>query len=479
MSCRSAMNLFSAGLTIMAGLALACHAPRTSTPPQERAPEPEVIAFVAVDVVPMDSERILDDQTVLVRGDRIAALGPAGAVTVPAGATVIDGSARYLMPGLVDMHVHLLAPDQLPLFVANGVTGVRNMWGTPDVLALRDRVAAGTLLGPTIYTTGPIIDGVPAYWPGSESIDDPSRADELVASHERAGYQAAKLYMNLDRPTYKALIAAARKHALLVAGHVPTALGMREVLAYPMDSLEHMWGYFLDPAAAPATDDALGILTAEAQSWLDASDADMDELARALAGASIWSCVTLTSRKRAADLENPEAAFAGVKSRFVSPLIKHIWLTGNPYALLPAAKFEVLRKSYGKAEMMIRALHLAGARILLGTDTPNPFVVSGFSAHEELANLVAAGLTPYQAIRAGTHDAAEFLGQATEFGTIAVGSRADLLLVEGNPLQDVSNVAKITGVMLRGRWLPGERLQRMLDDMVASFTASDPTGVTN
>ncbi len=479
MRCRHAIALFPSILT--AALSWACHAPSRGAPaaeaPVEQSePGSDAVAFVDVDVVPMDSERILDGQTVLIRSDRIAAMGPVASITVPPGATVIDGSGKYLMPGLVDMHVHILAPDELPLFLASGVTSVRNMGGSPKHLEMRDQIATGALLGPTIYTATPIIDGVPAYWPGADSIDDASRAEAIVLEHKRAGYDFVKLYMNLDQARYEAMLAAARKHGMKTAGHVPTMLGMREVLRHPIGSLEHLWAYFLEPTATPSLQTGAQILRVEAESWLDVSEAEMQELARALAHAEIWSCATMTVRKRAPMVENPEAGLASVEQRYISPLVMDFWLRGNGYLLLSKADYEILRLSYGKMQMMIRALRDAGARILLGTDTPNPFVLAGFSVHEELENLVAAGLTPYEALRAGTRDAAEFLSQEGELGSIADGMRADLLLIDANPLADVRNASKITGIMLRGQWLPAEHLQRMLDDMVASFAVSSPTG---
>jgi hypothetical protein len=474
------MHLFSVGLTVMTGLAWACHAPSRGTPPQESAHDPEggagLTAFVGVDVVPMDSERILDDQTVLVRGDRIAAMGPAGTVTVPAGATSIDGKGKYLMPGLTDMHVHLFAPDEMPLYLANGVTTVRNMAGSAAHVALREQIAAGALLGPTIYTAGPAIDGVPPYWPGGGTIEDPSLADAIVREQKQASYDFLKLYMNLDQASYEALIAAAHRHGVKTSGHVPTALGIGKVLEHPMSSLEHLWAYFLPPSSAASLRSGGEILRVEAQSWLDVSEAEMQALARTLAQANVWSCATLVVRKRMQTVEDLETAWTGLDERYVSPLIKNIWLHENLFLGFTHEDHEILRMSYGKMQAMVRALRDAGARILVGTDAPNPFVVPGFSVHEELEHLVAAGLTPYEAIRAGTRDAAEFLEAADELGTIAQGMRADLLLLDADPLADVRNARKITGIMVRGQWLTAERLQEMLDDMVASFATPATAG---
>ncbi|MHA2272734.1 MAG: amidohydrolase family protein [Candidatus Hodarchaeales archaeon] len=179
------------------------------------------IAFFHVNVVPMDAERILADQTVIIRNDRIVAVGPSETTTIPNDVMTIEGQGKYLMPGLADMHVHMHFPQDLTLFIANGVTTVRNMWGTPRHVAWRERIAKSELLGPTIYTAGPLLDGKP-YWSGSFVIETPDEVEEIVAEHKRVGYDFLKTYSHLSKSVYNRLIEVAAEYGLPVAGHVPT-----------------------------------------------------------------------------------------------------------------------------------------------------------------------------------------------------------------------------------------------------------------
>ena len=189
------------------------------------------LAIVDVSVVPMDANHVLEHQTVLVRGDRIAALGPAASTPVPDGISRIDGHGKWLMPGLVDMHVHLEDPDDGTLYVANGVTTIRNMWGVAQTLSTRADYAEGRALGPTVYTTGPILDGKPVIWPGSVAIESAEEADEEIAAENAAGYDSVKVYARLGKDAYFGILAAAKKHGLQVVGHVPDAVALDAVLA--------------------------------------------------------------------------------------------------------------------------------------------------------------------------------------------------------------------------------------------------------
>ncbi|WP_428266882.1 amidohydrolase family protein [Haliangium sp.] len=469
--------LWSVAVALMALVTWSCRAPASATAPVpgvSTAARDDVLALVDVHVVPMDREQILTNHTVLIRGQRIEAVGPMAEIPVPPQATVIEGHGRYLLPGLIDMHVHLFGAREMPLYVANGVTTVRNMAGSPAHLALREKIQTGELMGPTIHTMGPLIDGDPPYWPGSVTIANPAAAPALIAEQKAAGYDFIKLYMNLEPAPYRALVAAARAQGMKIAGHVPSRVGMSEVLAAPLDSLEHLWGYFLDAeTGAAVAADRHATIVAEARSWADVDDAQMKALAEALAAAKVWSCPTLTVRRRLRSAADPEALTTLTHGRYISPQLRALWGT-TPMSDLSPEGYDALAASYDPMQRMTRALRDAGARILLGTDTPNPLIVPGFSVHDELASLVGAGLTPYQALRAGTRDAAEFLGVLDDRGTVTTGRRADLVLVRGDPLVDVGHAAQIEGVVLRGQWLPPERLQQMLDDMVASFSSEAP-----
>ncbi|HEY0255045.1 MAG TPA: hypothetical protein VGC41_26140, partial [Kofleriaceae bacterium] len=220
--------------------------------------QPGDTAIVDVTLVPMTSDAELPHQTVVIRGDAIVAIAPASA-TLAREVKAIDGRGKWLMPGLADMHVHTWRPEDLTMFVAAGVTTIRNMWGTPLHLAWRRQIAAGRLFGPTIITSGNLIDGKPAAWPGSFELEDPGQADSLVTTEQAAGYDFVKVVNKLTRPAYEALVHAAEAHHRDVAGHVPWAEGLAGVLAAHQHSVEHLDGVLdvlvPNPAQLPAAED--------------------------------------------------------------------------------------------------------------------------------------------------------------------------------------------------------------------------------
>ena len=445
------------------------------------APAEQGLAFVDVSIVPMDADHVLEHQTVLIRGDRIAALGPAASTPVPDGATRIEGHGKWLMPGLVDMHVHLGDADDGTLYVANGVTTIRNMWGTLETLATRADYAAGRALGPTVYTTGPILDGKPPIWPGSLAIENAEEADKELTAEKAAGYDFVKVYSRLGKEAYLGILAAAKKHGLRVVGHVPDAVGLDSVLAAGgQESTEHLLGYLM--AVQEDHSPALGKPEVGANSRValaHVDDAKLADIVRRTKAAGVWNCVTLVFFERFAALDDRDALLRLPAVKYVSAEQLATWDPKKDFRMqgMTTKDFATVRALVAFDERVTRALRDAGARLLLGTDTSNPFVIAGFAVHEELALLVDAGLTPFEALRAGTADAAEFLHAEREFGRVAPGLRADLILVDGNPLADVHNAARTSGVVLRGQWLPAVRLEAALDRL-AQDRAGPPASAT-
>jgi cytosine/adenosine deaminase-related metal-dependent hydrolase len=453
-----------------------------SLTPWLNAGEPP-IAFVDVTVVPMDKEQTLPHQIVVVTAGRIAQVGPLASVKVPHGATKIDGKGRFLMPGLADMHVHLIrsaltvnsapspsngssahtivpasaSPDHEHenqalglLFIANGITPVRNMWGDPAVDAFARETNSGGVLGPHIYSTGPITDGKPYFWEGSRVVETQAQAEAAVSQDKQAGYIALKVYSGLSADAYNWLVSAARAQGLPVVGHVPDAVGLRGVIAAHQDSIEHMDGYAValqpDPGAAA---------NASWQTLMEKADlSKLPPLVESVRAAGIWTCPTLELDRALPD----DAEWQRRIGLIPPPILERYRKMFPQWHVDP----ERTRRIFQFEVSIARALHQGGARLLLGTDTPKLTVLPAFSLHDELQNLVEAGLTPYEAIRAGTSDAAIFLHQESEFGTVAMGRRADLLLLEANPLEDVNNASKLSGVMVNGRWLAVADLQNRL-----------------
>ncbi len=430
-----------------------------------------ISAFVDVTVVPMDSERVLRDQIVLVGEGRILEIGSSKVVRVPPGAHRIDAQGLFLLPGLADMHVHLVEGEvYFPLFLANGITTVRNMAGGPEMSALRDRVKRGVLIGPTIYTAGPILDGSPPVWEGSDVAITPEQARSAVEKQKNASYDFLKVYDNLLAAAYDAILQAAAQAHMPVAGHVPPHVGLQRVLDAHQRSIEHLTGYFewLQNDRSPFKQSNEGEafphpahLLAKRQAlvnWLDESR--IRQIAEATAKAGTWNVPTLVAWRNMTPHTELEAAWKRPGTRYATSMLHEWWNSHTGYS---SEDWAAKRRGDTVRLKLTKALHHAGARLLVGTDTPHPFVVPGFSVHEELSNFVEAGLSPYGALKAATVDAAEFVGAAGEFGVVKSGARADLILVEGNPLEDVKNASRIVGVMVRGHWLSREALQRSLD----------------
>jgi len=435
--------------------------------------EPAALVIEHVSVIPMDGEgRVLADQTVIVRDGTIVGLAPADdATALPAGALRIDGHGRFLMPGLADMHVHVWDENDLFLFVANGVTTVRNMFGAPLQLEWRARIERRELVGPRIYTAGPIIDGKPAVWPGSVELVDPDQAAELVAAQKAAGYDFLKPYARLTRECYEALAIAGEEQGMRLMGHVPEVLGLHDVLEAGQATIEHLGG-FAEAAQRAGSPFRTIDFTTESRAWREIDEARLAALAKEVRAAGTWNCPTLVVMQKWTQGEAARALLARPEMRFVSPAMRAHWDPESPQnylASMPAAAVQAAHDKLPFEQRAVRALADAGAGLLLGTDMGNPFVLAGFTLHEELAYLVGAGLTPYQALRAGTSDAARCMGAEEEWGSIALGRRADLVLLAANPLDDVSNAAKRVGVVLRGRWFPEEELRAELERRALEF----------
>ena len=428
-------------------------------PPRLRGP----LAITRVTVVPLDAERVLPEHTVLLKDGRVAALAPAAALDVAGrpGVRVVDGAGKYLLPGLADMHAHLWDPGEAALYLAHGVTLVRNMWGHPLHLALAQRVARGALPGPRIVTTSPVIDGPGptggTFWPGAVLLADPARAAPLVRRYAARGYRQIKAYSFLRPEALRALGAAAAAAGLRLTGHCPTGMTVEAAAAAGMTCFEHLLGIergHLAPGGPGAR-------------RLDL--AAVRRLAGRLAAGQIWNCPTLVAAQQQTA---PDAAVrAAPWLRYLDPAVVRRWDPANDdprlrdrRGLRPAGREAAVEAGAGdrRRREVVAVLHEAGAPLLAGTDAQTPYVVPGAALHQELANLVAAGLRPYEALRCATAEAARFLGQAGEWGTVAPGARADLLLVGADPLADLGALRAPEAVFVNGFCLTRADLDRLL-----------------
>ncbi|MGH7545803.1 MAG: amidohydrolase family protein [Gemmatimonadota bacterium] len=433
----------------------------------QTAGEPAAVAFVGVHVVPMDREALLENHTVIVAGGRIRRVGPAGRVSVPDDALRIDARGKYLMPGLAEMHAHIPPTDVTDeqvgalflLYLCNGITTVRGMLGHPSHLALRDRIARGELLGPRIYTSGPSLNG--------NSIPGPDSARAAVRHQKAMGYDFLKIHPGLTRASYDAMADEARRMGIPFAGHVPADVGLHRALEARQATIDHLDGYV--EALVPE-----GAATGPSQFFgfnriAHADLARIPDLARATREAGVWSVPTMSLFIDFVSEETPEALAARRESRYMPRGQIQNWINAVRNARSNEAfSVDAARRFLETRSAILMALHRAGARILLGSDAPQVFNVPGFSIHQELRALVDAGLTPYEALATGTRNVAIYFGAEGEFGTVGEGKAADLILLDANPLADVRNVQRRAGVVVRGRWLPEEELQRRLDALAAA-----------
>jgi hypothetical protein len=446
------------------------------------------LAFIDVSVIPMTAYTVLEHQTVVIKDGLIAAIGNTSDIAIPANATVVQGQGRYLIPGLADMHVHFYEEWSARLFVAYGVTRVRSMWGFPFHLQWKSRIEEGELLGPRFTTGGTIVDGAPRLLPSTVEVDDIESAIREMDRQKSAGYDFFKIYSNLRLDVFDAVAAHSKEIDFPFAGHVPGDVPLEHAMRSGMQTIEHLTGWektivrkdgFIRQANEQRGSNAgdLSLFVVEA---LENGETTVDELfdpqqriamANLARQTGIWNVPTLIARKR---LMSTSREAAGLlrrpENRLVSPQIVEGWKQENDprRAGFSDEYIEVVQRFFPERLRMTRALHDAGARILAGTDAPNPYVIPGYSVHEELALFVEAGLSPYDALYAATRAPSEFL-QDDSFGTVEVGKRADLVLLNDNPLEDILATRAIAGVSIGNRWLDRPALDELLDSIAQRF----------
>ncbi len=425
----------------------------------------QVVVFENVNVLPMDRERVLERQTVIVRDGRIAEIGPAAQLRAPEGALRVDGREKYLMPGFAEMHGHLPGPDTprevvetvLFLYVANGVTTVRGMLGHPSHLELRREVNEGKLLGPRLYVAGPAFAGPKLT---------PEEARQRVREQKQAGYDHLKVQEGLRPETYEAMAAEAKSLGIPFAGHVPDDVGLLRALEAGQKSIDHLDGYLeaLEADDSPLRQADPKIRRRDLGLHLD--ERKIPALAEATRKAGAWVVPTMALWETFFSTESAEAMAQREELKYVPRQWVDAWVKQKT-AMLANLNAEAGRRVIEVRKKVLKALRDRGARIVFGTDSPQVFSVPGFSTYREIPILLAAGMTPYEVLASGTRNVAEYFGTLAETGTVEKGKRGDLILLEANPLADPANLARRAGVMVGGRWIPEAEIQKRLE-MLAS-----------
>ena len=435
---------------------------------------PVSFAITDVSVVPMTRDTVLRDATVLVRDGRIAEVGASRNVRVPSGVRRIDGRGKFIVPGLADMHAHLYSDGDVPdsvakyelgVMVANGVTATRFMIGTREHFALRRDVEAGRIVGPQLWLASPQLTGQEDV--NSRVVTTPEDARTAVKEMADLGYDFVKLTLFITPPVYDAIVSEAKRQAIRVVGHVDPAVGVARALAAGQQ-IEHLDNYLesvlADSAPMRTSVSDRGLFRLKNWESLDyVDDAKVDRIAGATARAGIYTCPTLTVFKKAFALGQSEEEIKARPDWGIMPPERRALYLGarEKYWKNPASETRRMRWVQVR-DRLVKAIADSGGKIMTGSDTPEWFFGYGWTLHRELESLVAAGLTPYQALTAATRNPAEFLRASKEWGTIETGKRADLVLLAGNPLEDIRNTTRIEGVSLGGRWLDNAERERMI-----------------
>ncbi len=425
-----------------------------------------------VHVVSMRNRTVDYHQSVIIQDGIIKAIGKS-LPTPPEPCQILDGGLQYLMPGIINMHIHLGDnPDDLALYLANGITTVRNMWGHEHFnplqwmfgtrlfnhLQLKRKTYIGDILGPDIYTCGPMLDGAKPFFPkfmGVEALDTSERTRKVIQQQVDQGYDFLKIYSKLSRPTFDWIMEEAQRCGIPVCGHVPDEVGLEHALNSKICSVEHLYGFVNPYDQSKNLDEEM-----------------VKRMAALSASKGVWNCPTLVANERLGTIahqqeyeQEPQIAYVSAKN-----------LNGMRFLMREAHK--VFEKSGGinhdaymeRLFHIVRVLKEEGAGILLGTDKAVPYVVAGFSEHHEMELLAEAGLDTYEILVAATIHAAKCLGIDAEIGTVEIGKRANLVLTQKNPLEDITTIATHAGVVKAGKWFSREACDSMLAKVERSIS---------
>lgn len=392
----------------------------------------------------------------------------------------VDGSGKFVIPGLWDMHTHYSFDYNYAnaLLLANGVTGIRDMWGIMDsVQHIRNQVNQKKLNAPDIYASGNIVDGHPPIWPGSKGV---TTADEAIAEVDlqaEQGVDFIKVYSLLDSSSYVAIANRCNELSIPFAGHLPESVSIWDGISLGQQSMEHLYGML---EASSTEKDSFAKFTMferfgpkAAELLADSFDENIfDEIADRLASSNTWICPTLTVLRNIANLDD-KSKKKDPRLKYIPSYVKYMWDPKNDFRFKNAGEyyFEASRKKYNKEKSLIKIMNDKGVKLLAGTDFPNPYCYPGFSIHEELSIMVDAGLTPIEALRTATINPAIFMGNEGKIGEVKTGQKANLVILDKNPLENISNTEQINAVILRGVLYDRDMLDDLLEQ--AHYMALD------
>jgi imidazolonepropionase-like amidohydrolase len=443
-------------------------------------------AFVGVNVIPLDKERVLQNQTVIVKNGLIAEIGDAKKIKVPKDAVAIDGKGKFLIPGLVDMHTHLLsdgddypdsiAEDELRVMVANGVTTIRFMIGTPEQLVLRARSAGGEIIAPRIYSASPHLTGKEQG--NNFVVNTAEEAREAVRKSKAAGYDFIKITTFIKPEVYEAAVDEAAKQNIRVVGHADARFVTLARALKAKQQIEHLDGYLEAVIAdnAPNRNSVSDLYIYDPKNWesLDYVDEKkIAEIAKQTVASNPYVNPTQHFMKNTFGLPRSEESIrAQPDFKFYPAKVQEGFINFHKKHRLFQIPAEKRARWVEVRNKIIKAIYDAGGKIMTGSDTPEFLWLYGFTMHRELKALADAGLSNYAALEAATKNPSMFFGTLEKVGTIEKGRRADLILLNANPLENISNTENRAGVMLKGKYFTQTEMNKWLDEIAPKIQSS-------
>lgn len=418
-------------------------------------------AIKNVSVIPMTNDQVLSNQTVLINTGKIVDIVDTDSYKAK---TIIDGTGKYLMPGLTEMHAHIPVPtdgndslvkETLFLYLSQGITNIRGMLGNPYHLELRAQVEKGEIVSPRIYTSSPSLNG--------NSIPTPEEARTKITQYQKDGYDFLKIHPGIKLEVWDEVEKTANEVGIPYAGHVPIEVGIRRVLDAKYQTVDHLDGYLegLVPASANVDPNKNGFFGYDFTDLVD--EALIDELVTKTLANKVGIVTTQTLFTRWFSPTPPEELLKTPEMQYMSPKTLFTWrqnksqIIGNPkYDKEKWERFINLRTK------ILQKMDTAGVTFLLGSDAPQVFNVPGFSLHHELKTMSEAGLSNFKTLQSGTINPAIFFNAKGKYGTIEKGAASDLVLLTGNPMDNIENAQKIEGVMVGETWLPKEKIEEEL-----------------
>lgn len=440
---------------------------------QEPVPAETFIRHVTVVNVLTGAE--LQNQTVTIRADRIASIAPTQDADASAPGA-IDAHGSFLVPGLWDMHIHVHDKDELPLYVANGVTGVRIMSGEKDTAALRKELASETP-SPEIYLASAIVDGSPPVWPGSIVVKRPADARRTVDEIKAGGADFVKVYSRIPRDAYFALADEAKQQHIPFEGHVPDSVAAHEASAAGQRSMEHLIGI---ATGCSSREESLSVemnhaqyfrdkLALEAEAFRSLDQKKCNALFAEFRANDTWQVPTLTVLRLWGHLDDSKY-LSDARQYYIDKRFRQRWEERTQFQRQRwnYAQFELARGLFSMDEHVAGAMFRAGVPMMAGTDAMNPYCFPGFSLHDELSMLVDSGVTRLGALQMATINPAKFMERTADLGTVEPGKLADLVLLAADPLADIRNTTQIQAVWLRGKYYDKAALDQMLETAKAA-----------